>query len=119
MKYCPSKSFLSCIFIIMSRVGDWLARLDCIGYHVPVAFRIRVLPPEEETEETDKTGMNNIEFRCDSEEILPGLGTDIGEWGDYSGTCQRGICGLATKVQPEGGLFTDDTTLNDVQFLCC
>ena len=101
------------------RAGIWEPRKDCIGYHVPVAFRIRLLPPEQETEETDKTGMNSIEFKCDSGEILVGVVTDIGEWGDYSDTCQKGICGLATKVQPEGGLFTDDTTLNDAQFLCC
>ncbi len=82
-------------------------------------FRLRVLPPELETEDTDKSGVNVIEFQCDSGEVLNSFGIEVGEWGPYSGQCSRGICGLATKVKDIGGLFVDETTLNDVQFLCC
>ena len=103
----------------MSRAGIWGTRIDCLGFHYPVKFRIRVLPREQEQVTTDRSGLNNIEFTCDNGEILNGYGINVGEWGEYSEACDRGICGLATRVQADGGILVDDTTLNDVRFLCC
>jgi Vitelline membrane outer layer protein I (VOMI) len=67
----------------------------------------------------DKTAVNNIEFTCTNGEVLLGDGINRGDWGEYSDTCSKGICGLQTLVQADSGTFVDDTSLNDVKFLCC
>jgi len=119
--HCNDGASINETFITSSFVdyGTWGSRMDCIGFHVPVAFRLRVLPENQETARTDKTGLNNISFKCDNDEEFVGYGTYQGEWGAYSEACFHGICGLTTKVQPEGGFLTDNTAVNDVKFLCC
>ncbi len=59
-------------------------------------------------------------FRCSHGSLLEGDGTDWGEWGDWSSKCQgSGICGIRTRVEEHGGIWIDDTSLNDVDMYCC
>ncbi|XP_026052771.1 vitelline membrane outer layer protein 1 homolog [Carassius auratus] len=80
------------------------------------AFQLSVEPPQGNA---DDTAANNIMFRCSNGVSQLGNGTDLGDWGDWSDTCEgTGICGLRTLVElPQGN--GDDTALNDVIMYCC
>nr|AAD23572.1 fertilization envelope outer layer protein [Cyprinus carpio] len=79
------------------------------------AFQLRV---ERSQGDGDDTAANNILFRC-SQGTLQGDGTNWGDWGTWSLTCEgKGICGLKTRIEvPQGR--DDDTSLNDVIMYCC
>ena len=72
-----------------------------------------------DTNITDSTGVNNIQFKCTNGEILMGHGPNEGTWGDWSAECSTGICGLETRIEDDGGIWKDDSGLNDVRFICC
>ncbi|CAI9540885.1 unnamed protein product, partial [Staurois parvus] len=77
-----------------------------------------VLQVEEPLGSGDDTAANNVLFHCSDFTVLPG---SAGKWGSYgrpSATCQKGICGIVTKVEDPQGRG-DDTALNDVKFQCC
>ncbi|XP_057376753.1 vitelline membrane outer layer protein 1 homolog [Daphnia carinata] len=80
------------------------------------SFQLRVSPAGNQT---DNTAVNNIRFTCSDGSEINGIGNTGGFWGDYSAECVDGICGMETRVRPEGGLLVDNTALNDVRFTCC
>ncbi|KAM4039429.1 vitelline membrane outer layer protein 1 homolog [Anomaloglossus baeobatrachus] len=78
------------------------------------------LSVEPNQKEGDDTAVNNIKFQCTDKGQVEGRGLYWGEYGDWSETCAKGICGLRTKVQGNEKTPCDDNTgLNDVQFYCC
>ena len=89
---------------------------SCILGSYPVAFQLRVSP---NGNTTDNTAVNNIRFRCSNGREINSVGNTGGYWGDYSGDCVDGICGIETRVRPDGGVAVDNTALNDVRFTCC
>ncbi|XP_053319897.1 vitelline membrane outer layer protein 1-like [Spea bombifrons] len=94
--------------------GSWTSPLRCrTGYLV--VFSLKVERPQGPG---DDTAVNNIKFRCSDNGVIEQTGLPWGSYGPWSRTCQKGICGMVTKVEaPQGG--GDDTALNDVQFICC
>ena len=89
----------------------------CPGGGYMNAFQLKVSPNDNET---DNSAVNNIRFRCSVNNFeISGIGNGRGYWGDYSDTCEAGICGVETRVQPQGSLLVDNTALNDVRFTCC
>ncbi|XP_027628981.1 vitelline membrane outer layer protein 1 homolog isoform X2 [Tupaia chinensis] len=97
------------------RWGPWSEPLWCLGGGFLVAFSLRVEAP---VTPGDNTAANNVRFRCSDGKELEGPGLSWGEFGEWSGACRKGVCGLQTKVEPPRGL-RDDTALNDVRFFCC
>ncbi|KAM6163999.1 vitelline membrane outer layer protein 1 homolog [Rhynchocyon petersi] len=97
------------------RWGAWSEPMWCPSRGFLVAFSLRVDGP---STLGDKTAANNVRFRCSDGAELEGPGLSWGEFGDWSGSCPKGMCGLQTKIQEPRGLL-DDTALNDVRFLCC
>lgn len=95
--------------------GSWSEPLWCPGTHFLVAFSLRVEPflfPG------DNTAVNNVRFRCSDGVELEGPGLSWGDYGDWSDSCVKGVCGLQTKIQKPRGP-RDDTALNDVRIFCC
>ncbi|KAM7333716.1 hypothetical protein ACRRTK_007036 [Alexandromys fortis] len=85
------------------------------GRHFLVAFSLRVEPF---SFPGDNTAVNNVRFRCSDGVELEGPGLSWGDYGDWSDSCVKGVCGLQTKIQkPQGP--RDDTALNDVRIFCC
>jgi hypothetical protein len=80
------------------------------------SFQLRVSPAGTEA---DNTAANDIRFKCSGGDEINGLGNTGGDWGDYSDECLDGICGMETRVRPDGGIVVDNTALNDVRFTCC
>ncbi|KAG8430798.1 hypothetical protein GDO86_019986 [Hymenochirus boettgeri] len=66
---------------------------------------------------TDDVSATNIKFRCSDGQELEGSGFPWGSYGPWN-DCSFGICGISTRVQGDQG-YRDDTSLNDVKFLCC
>uniref|UniRef100_A0A9J7Y212 Fertilization envelope outer layer protein n=1 Tax=Cyprinus carpio carpio TaxID=630221 RepID=A0A9J7Y212_CYPCA len=102
---------------VQSDVGSWGRWTDikwCPSGFL-TAFQLRVEPSQGND---DDTAANNIMFRC-SQGTLHGDGTNWGDWGTWSQTCEgKGICGLKTRIEvPQGR--GDDTSLNDVIMYCC
>ena len=102
---------------VQSDVGSWGRWTDikwCPSGFL-TAFQLRV---ERSQGDGDDTAANNILFRC-SQGTLQGDGTNWGDWGTWSLTCEgKGICGLKTRIEvPQGR--DDDTSLNDVIMYCC
>uniref|UniRef100_A0A8C1ZLT1 Vitelline membrane outer layer 1 homolog a n=1 Tax=Cyprinus carpio TaxID=7962 RepID=A0A8C1ZLT1_CYPCA len=102
---------------VQSDVGSWGRWTDikwCPSGFL-TAFQLRV---ERSQGDGDDTAANNILFRC-SQGTLHGDGTNWGDWGTWSQTCEgKGICGLKTRIEvPQGR--GDDTSLNDVIMYCC
>ncbi|XP_056425950.1 vitelline membrane outer layer protein 1 homolog isoform X1 [Hyla sarda] len=98
----------------ISRWGDWTHVPWCPSGHF-ISFSLRVEKPQGRG---DDTAANNIRMKCSDGTIIEGKGGYWGEYGDWSGECAKGICGIRTRVEkPQGN--GDDTALNDVQFECC
>ncbi|XP_072517805.1 vitelline membrane outer layer protein 1 homolog [Salminus brasiliensis] len=95
--------------------GKWTEPKWCKSGKL-MSFQLRVEPPKGIR---DDTTANNIMFQCSGGEELVGGGPNWGSWGGWSKWCRgTGICGILTKVEkPQGS--GDDTSLNDVIFLCC
>ncbi|TOF85926.1 hypothetical protein CGJ15_25430, partial [Vibrio parahaemolyticus] len=70
----------------------------------------------------DNTAANALRMYCNhsTTDYLEAPGN---KWGDWLGPsfCRSNmaVCGIMTLVQEDQGIFTDDTALNDVRFLCC
>ncbi|KAM7421478.1 hypothetical protein PAMA_015559 [Pampus argenteus] len=110
------RSFLYSIESHTGYFGDWTQPQYCPS-GVLTSFQLRVEPPQGTF--GDDTSANNIKFRCSSNPVLEGHGTDWGEYGYWSQQCSNGgICGVESKMEEyQHGL--DDTSLNDVRFHCC
>ncbi|XP_069506414.1 vitelline membrane outer layer protein 1 homolog [Ambystoma mexicanum] len=97
------------------RWGAWTADSWCPA-GVLRSFSLRVQPWQGVF--GDSTGANNIRFRCSDGSAIEGRGGSLGDYGGWSESCKKGICGIQTRAQPPQG-FRDDTGVNDVRFLCC
>ncbi|KAM4631530.1 vitelline membrane outer layer protein 1 homolog [Discoglossus pictus] len=103
--------------VVKSKVGQfgkWTKSIWCQGGYL-ASFTLKVERP---MKIGDNTAANNIKFRCSNGSILEGNGTKWGEYDSWSEPCVYGICGIQTKVEPPRGI-KDDTSLNDVRFMCC
>ncbi|KAH0625145.1 hypothetical protein JD844_033297 [Phrynosoma platyrhinos] len=97
--------------------GRWTRAKSCRGRDFMQSFRLRVSKPQLLG---DDTAANNIQFKCSNGAQLDGNGLPLGQYGKWSKSCKRGICGLQTKVdKPKGLGRLDGTGLNDVRFFCC
>ncbi|XP_053319895.1 vitelline membrane outer layer protein 1-like [Spea bombifrons] len=94
--------------------GSWSSSLWCPDGYLR-SFSLKVEAPQGSG---DDTAVNNIQFRCSNNNVLEGSGLPWGTYGPWSRSCQTGICGIRTKVEPPQG-DGDDTALNDVEFYCC
>ncbi|CAI9162930.1 unnamed protein product [Rangifer tarandus platyrhynchus] len=97
------------------RWGRWSESLWCPVGGFLVAFSLRVEAP---VTFGDNTAANNVRFLCSDGTELQGPGLTWGDFGDWSESCPKGICGLQTKIEQPQGL-RDDTAINDARFLCC
>ncbi|OBS59780.1 hypothetical protein A6R68_09094, partial [Neotoma lepida] len=79
------------------------------GIRLHLAFSLRVEPF---SFPGDNTAVNNVRFRCSDGVELEGPGLSWGDYGDWSNSCAKGVCGLQTKIQKPRGP-RDDTALND------
>ncbi|XDV37981.1 hypothetical protein PO909_007484 [Leuciscus waleckii] len=104
---------------IESDVGGWGEWTDvkwCPSGFLS-AFQLKVESPQGKG---DDTAANNIRFKCSGGDVLYGGGTNWGEWGFWSPTCEgTGICGIQTRIEQSQGSEGDDTALNDVRMFCC
>ncbi|XP_026091155.1 vitelline membrane outer layer protein 1-like [Carassius auratus] len=103
---------------VESNVGSWgqWTKIKWCPSGFLKAFQLRV---ESSQGIRDDTAVNNIRFNCTEGSLLLGDGTDKGEWGDWSSSCQgRGMCGIMTRIE-EKLKFGDDTALNDARMFCC
>ncbi|XP_032789834.2 vitelline membrane outer layer protein 1 homolog [Daphnia magna] len=96
--------------------GNWQNVQTCPFGAYMKSFQLLVSPAGNTT---DNTAVNNIRFMCSNDRDISGIGNREGYWGEYSAECPEGICGLETRVRPDGGLLVDNTALNDVRFTCC
>lgn len=98
--------------------GTWELRQNCPRGESLSSFRLRVQPFDSAS--SDNTAVNSIQFNCTDGSLLNFNGNTAGNWGEFSADqCETGICGLETRVLPLGGTLTDNTALNDVDFICC
>ncbi|XP_072255400.1 vitelline membrane outer layer protein 1 homolog isoform X2 [Pyxicephalus adspersus] len=114
--FCTKNNSQNVIKQITSTVGDfgsWRSSFFCQSGFLK-RFSLRV-----DQRRGDNTAANNIMFTCSNSNILKGNGMNWGYYGIWSEDCNRGICGIKTRVEGNRGKLVDDTALNDVQFLCC
>ncbi|XP_027713053.1 vitelline membrane outer layer protein 1 homolog [Vombatus ursinus] len=97
------------------RWGAWSEPLWCLDGGFLTAFSLRV---EDSSTPGDNTAANNVRFRCSGGEELEGHGLEWGEFGSWSDSCAKGVCGLQTKQEAPRGIW-DDTALNDLRLFCC
>jgi hypothetical protein len=107
---------LNLIVSFLNSTGNFDNIQDCPFGAYMKSFQLRVSPAGNTT---DNTAVNNIRFKCSNDREINGLGNTGGYWGDYSDECLDGICGMETRVRPDGGIVVDNTALNDVRFTCC
>ncbi|XP_075433780.1 vitelline membrane outer layer protein 1-like [Ascaphus truei] len=95
--------------------GSWTSPVRCPNGNL-IAFNLGVSPPQGDG---DDTAANSIMFKCSDDLILEGSSWLLwGSYGEWSQSCNIGICGISTRVEEyQGG--RDDTALNDVKFTCC
>ncbi|KAG8147995.1 hypothetical protein E2320_023011 [Naja naja] len=97
--------------------GHWAEPLWCPPDGYLTGFSLRVEHVRRGL--SDYTGATNIRFTCSSGRVLEGQGLPWGEYGAWSPSCLRGLCGIQTKQEAIRGALVDDSALNDVRFLCC
>ncbi|XP_043090323.1 vitelline membrane outer layer protein 1-like [Puntigrus tetrazona] len=103
---------------VRSEVGSW-GRWTDIKWCPSGFLRGFALLVEKPQNTGDNKAANNIAFVCSGGAVLIGSGTNWGEYGAWSKTCEgKGICGIKTRIEePQGS--GDDTALNDVTMFCC
>jgi hypothetical protein len=85
------------------------------------------LKNEKESLLGDETAINNMKVQCRTFDgtsgitVIEGNGNTHGTYTTFSGTCPTGsaVCAILTRVEPDRGIFVDDTALNDAQLACC
>ncbi|CAH2272572.1 Hypothetical predicted protein [Pelobates cultripes] len=110
-----SKSYSAItITSLQGRWGTWTDYSYCSNGYL-ISFSLNVEPPQGNG---DDTAVNNIKFRCSDGSVKEGVGLPWGTYGEWSSSCNYGICGILTKVEEVQGRG-DDTALNDIQMSCC
>ncbi|XP_004638408.1 vitelline membrane outer layer protein 1 homolog [Octodon degus] len=113
--HCTRGGAQSVIESKSGRWGSWSEPMWCPNRSFLVAFALRVEPA---VIPGDNTAANNLRFRCSDGTELEGPGLNWGEFGEWSNSCSKGVCGLQTKIEEPRGL-RDDTALNDLRLFCC
>ncbi|XP_025047875.1 vitelline membrane outer layer protein 1 homolog [Alligator sinensis] len=98
--------------------GIWSQPKWCPHHGYLVRFSLRVQPPQHGFLH-DNLAATNARFTCSGGETLEPPGPDWGEWGVWSQSCTKSICGIETRQEAPRGMGKDDTALNDVRFFCC
>ncbi|KAK2705287.1 vitelline membrane outer layer protein 1 homolog [Artemia franciscana] len=108
--------------------GDWRGPYNCpiIGNNRSyiVGFALK---NQEESLIGDETAINNMQALCRTFDgtsgitMIEGIGNTHGTYTTFSDTCPigSGVCAILTRVEPDRGIFVDDTALNDAQLACC
>lgn len=108
--------------------GEWRGPYNCpmIGFSRSyiVGFSLK---NEKESLLGDETAINNMKVQCRTFDgtsgitVIEGNGNTHGTYTTFSGTCPTGsaVCAILTRVEPDRGIFVDDTALNDAQLACC
>ncbi|XP_036051141.1 vitelline membrane outer layer protein 1 homolog [Onychomys torridus] len=91
--------------------GSWSEPVWCPGTHFLVAFSLRVEPF---SFPGDNTAVNNVRFRCSDGVELEGPGLNWGDYGDWSDSCAKGVCGLQTKTHTTQHKRGDDRKAHDL-----
>ncbi|KAM3820868.1 vitelline membrane outer layer protein 1 homolog [Vipera latastei] len=97
--------------------GHWNAPLWCPPGSYLTGFSLRAERVRRGV--SDYMGATNIRFLCSDGRVLEGQGLPWGEYGAWSPSCRKGLCGIQTKQEAIRGVLSDDSALNDVRFLCC
>ncbi|XP_058037373.1 vitelline membrane outer layer protein 1 homolog isoform X1 [Ahaetulla prasina] len=97
--------------------GRWTKPLWCPTGGYLTGFSLRVERVRRGI--SDYMGATNIRFVCSDGKVLEGEGLPWGEFGAWSPSCLKGLCGIQTKQEAIRGVLMDDSALNDIRFLCC
>ncbi|XP_056425035.1 vitelline membrane outer layer protein 1 homolog isoform X2 [Hyla sarda] len=115
--YCTEYGKRDVVATMTSTIGPWgdWTSISWCPRGIIISFSLKV---EKRQVFGDDTAANNIKMACSDPTTLEGKGGPWGTYGNWSGVCAKGFCGIRTKVEnsQNGG---DDTSLNDVQFQCC
>lgn len=99
------------------RWGHWNDPLRCTPGSYLTGFSLRVERVRRGV--SDYMGATNLRFLCSDGKVLEGQGLPWGEYGAWSPSCRKGLCGIQTKQEAIRGVLMDDSALNDVRFFCC
>lgn len=99
------------------RWGHWNDPLQCPPGSYLIGFSLRVERVRRGV--SDYMGATNLRFVCSDGRVLEGQGLPWGEYGAWSPSCRKGLCGIQTKQEAIRGVLMDDSALNDVRFFCC
>jgi hypothetical protein len=95
--------------------GSWGKAFFCENEGRIKGFQLR----SEEGGKADDTAANNLRVVCPSGSI-DGDGLEFGSWrGIHTCVDNFAVCGIKTQVEPDQGPLIDDTSLNNIAFLCC
>ncbi|XP_063159003.1 vitelline membrane outer layer protein 1 homolog [Candoia aspera] len=97
--------------------GQWTTSLWCPQGTYLTSFSLRVEHVPRGIH--DYMGATNVRFACSNGKVLEGQGLPWGEYGAWSPSCKKGLCGIQTKQESIRGVLMDDSALNDVRFFCC
>jgi len=122
--FCVSKTSPGVVEVTSKKggFGGWMGVHMCDGvdsFITGIQFK-----SERETKvaskHLDETAGNNINMACSHGPIMPGDGNDFGDWSNFE-ICPENtaVCGLRTMVEEPQGIFTDDTSLNQIILYCC
>ncbi|XP_072000772.1 vitelline membrane outer layer protein 1 homolog [Engystomops pustulosus] len=108
-----SKDVVKIIISTEGPHGSWTGPKWCPSGYI-TQFCLKVQP----NSKWGNTGANNIKFMCSDGSVIEGEGLDIGEYGPWSGVCNRGVNGVKSRVLGDQGPWKDDVGLSDVQMRC-
>ncbi|ODM91942.1 Vitelline membrane outer layer protein 1 [Orchesella cincta] len=100
----------------VGHAGDFGIILECPEPAFAVGFQLRSEPNQLLY---DDSAANDLKLSCSTGETLEGYGDPIfGDWTEPQ-HCPRStyICGIQTQVESDGQ--TDNTSLNNVNMVCC
>lgn len=103
------------INFLLHSLGEWTPTQECKEGRIN-QFQLRGWKYFYEI--GDDTTADDVNFRCTGGDTLNGKSpTGWGDWGNWSGICEKGIRGLRTKVEDYKESI-DNTVLNNVEFAC-
>jgi len=102
--------------------GDWKPKHTCPS---GVVTSFNFMSEANQKGDDDAAG-NNVNLKCEDGKTMKGEGVS---WASSSWDCPNNkmcscpsgmaLCGIKTKVEPKQGSGSDDTSLNQIEFICC
>uniref|UniRef100_A0A8D0C4U2 Uncharacterized protein n=1 Tax=Salvator merianae TaxID=96440 RepID=A0A8D0C4U2_SALMN len=99
--------------------GRWSVVSSCQGQNHLNAFSLGLATRRSQVVRVAERVASNVQFRCSDGLLLRGYGVAASSYSRWSNKCQRGVCGLQTRLDSRVRLEIRESAVTDMRLFCC